>query len=63
MLARAKKINVSTEGLDTLLSGRTDNKYIDTLPEIVEYINKLDDEVGKKFSTAISGEELEMILV
>lgn len=40
MLARTKKIQLTIEELDTLLTGRTDNGKVDTIPEIVEEFEK-----------------------
>ncbi|MBQ7552932.1 MAG: hypothetical protein IJT46_01045 [Bacteroidaceae bacterium] len=36
MLARTKKIQLTVEELDTLLTGRTDNGKVDTIPEMVD---------------------------
>ena len=38
MLVRSKKISVTSEELDTIIAGETDNGVVDTLPEVFEYI-------------------------
>jgi len=38
MLVRSKKISVTSDELDTILVGQTDNGVVDTLPEVFEYI-------------------------
>ena len=40
MLAKARKIQLTTEELDTLLNGTTDNGKVDTIPEIIDYIDR-----------------------
>lgn len=39
MLVRTKSVQLTAEELDVLLTGRTDNGNVDTLPEIVDYLN------------------------
>lgn len=36
MLARTKQVQLTIEELNTLLTGKTDNGKVDTVPEIIE---------------------------
>lgn len=36
MIARTQKVQLTIEELNTLLTGRTDNDEVDTIPEIIE---------------------------
>lgn len=36
MLARTRQVQLTIEELNTLLTGKTDNNKVDTVPEIIE---------------------------
>jgi len=36
MIARTSRVQVTVEELNTLLTGKTDNDKVDTIPEIIE---------------------------
>lgn len=42
MLARTQQINLTAEELDAMLTGYTDNGVIDTIPEILDEIDKIE---------------------
>ncbi len=46
MLARTQQINLTVEELDALLSGYTDNGKLDTIPEIIDEIGKIEQGGG-----------------
>lgn len=40
MLAQVQKLNLTVGELETLLTGRTDNGEIDTIPEMIDAVNE-----------------------
>ena len=42
MIVRGKQISMTVEELDSLLSGYTDNGKLDTIPEIIDEIGKIE---------------------
>lgn len=36
MIARTSRVQITVEELNTLLTGKTDNDKVDTIPEIIE---------------------------
>lgn len=46
MVVRGKQISMTVEELDSLLSGYTDNGKLDTIPEIIDEIGKIEQGGG-----------------
>lgn len=62
MVVRGKQIGVTAEELDTLLTGHTDNGVVDTIPEIVDYLES-GTPVPSGDLVPISDDELDRICV
>ncbi len=60
MIAKAKKIELTIEELSTLLTGKTDNGKVDTIPEIIEEFER---GVAPTDMQPISQEILDLILI
>lgn len=62
MLVRSKKISVTSEELDTILVGETDNGVVDTLPEVFEYLRNGGGITGETSDMeAITTDEIDFI--
>ena len=62
MLARAKQVTLTIEELNTTLTGYTNNGVIDTIPEIVDYINNASTQPIVDFNP-ISTEDIDLICI
>lgn len=58
-LARAKQVQISIEELNTLLTGKTDNGKVDTIPEIIEAFEKGSEPIDME---PMSNKEIEDII-
>lgn len=58
MLARTKQVQLTIEELNTLLTGKTDNGKVDTVPEIIEALEHGCDPVDMQPMTNIEIENI-----
>lgn len=60
MIARTRRIQLSIEELNTLLTGKTDNGKVDTVPEIIGAFENGTSPVDMR---PMSDEEIELICI
>ena len=58
MLARTKQVQLTIEELNTLLTGKTDNGKVDTVPEIIEAFESGVEPIDMQPMTNIEIEEI-----
>lgn len=58
MIARTQKVQLTVEELNTLLTGHTDNGFVDTIPEIIEEFQRGSDPVDIQPLTNIEIENI-----
>lgn len=58
MIARTRQVQLTIEELNTLLTGKTDNNKVDTIPEIIEAFESGSDPIDMQPMTNIEIEEI-----
>lgn len=58
MIARTKQVQLTIEELNTLLTGKTDNGKVDTVPEIIEAFEHGSDPIDMQPMTNIEIENI-----
>ena len=58
MIARTRKVQLTIEELDTLLTGYTDNGKVDTIPEIIDAFESGSDPIDMQPLTNIEIENI-----
>ena len=58
MLARTKQVQLTIEELNTLLTGKTDNNKVDTIPEIIDAFESGTDPTDMQAMTNIEIEDI-----